>query len=94
MACDSESHTTLTKNYGTWLPYGHGFPQVWEKLKSKYFLRNGGKLEKVTSDGCLFSLQEYVSLSKSELDRCDVILSMLLLSWNQYSLPIYFSFFT
>ena len=69
IACNSESHATLTKSFGAWLLYGHGLPQVWEKLKLKYFLRNGRKMEKVTSDGCLFSTREYVFLSKIELDR-------------------------
>ena len=37
MTCNSESHATLTKNFGTRLPYGHGLTQVWKKLKLKYF---------------------------------------------------------
>ena len=26
----------------------------WEKLKSKYFLRNGERMKKVANDGCSF----------------------------------------
>ena len=66
----------------------------WERLKLKSFLRNEKKMEKVTSDGCSFSTRKYVSLSKTELDRSDVILSKLLFAWNRHSFPVYFSFFT
>ena len=58
MTCVSESYATLTKHFGARLPYGHRLLQVWKKLKLKYFLENGWEMEKVTTDGCLFSTRE------------------------------------
>ena len=64
------------------------------KTEIEVFLKKWEKMEKVTSDGCSFSTREYVSLSKTELDRSDVILSKFLFAWNRHSFPVYFSFFT